>query len=413
MSNHQLNTPDHPQIPFIQGDGIGPEIWQAAQKVFDAAVNKAYQGQRAVDWLPLAAGESAFKATGEWLPQATVDALKSHLVAIKGPLTTPVGEGHRSINVTLRQTLDLYACFRPVQYFKGVPAPVVHPELVDIDVFRENTEDIYAGIDVAAGTPEVKAWLDLLAKQGQSDKVRFPETSALALKPVSQQGSARLVHAAIAHALKHDRHIVTLVHKGNIMKQTEGGFKRWGYAEAEQHFGDVTFTMNQYVQIQKATGQAAADAALAQAKAAGKIIVNDIICDNCFQQTLLHPDHFEVLATMNLNGDYLSDALAAQVGGIGIAPGANINYESGQAIFEATHGTAPQFAGKDLLNPTSIMLSGAMMFDYIGWGQAADLIRSGIAAAIQSQHVTQDFATSAQASVLGTQGFGTYVAQHL
>lgn len=413
MSNHHLTTPDHPQIPFIQGDGIGPEIWQAAQKVFDAAVNKAYQGQRAVDWLPLAAGESAFKATGEWLPQATVDALKSHLVAIKGPLTTPVGVGHRSINVTLRQTLDLYACFRPVQYFKGVPAPVVHPELVDIDVFRENTEDIYAGIDVAAGTPEAKAWLELLAKQGQSEKVRFPETSALAIKPVSQQGSARLVHAAIAHALKHDRHIVTLVHKGNIMKQTEGGFKRWGYAEAETDFGDVTFTMNQYAQIKKATGQAAADAALAHAKAAGKIIVNDIICDNCFQQTLLHPDHFEVLATMNLNGDYLSDALAAQVGGIGIAPGANINYESGQAIFEATHGTAPQFAGKDLLNPTSIMLSGAMMFDYIGWGQAADLIRSGIADAIQSQHVTQDFATSAQASVLGTQGFGTYVAQHL
>jgi isocitrate dehydrogenase len=413
MQNHQLNTPDHPQIPFIQGDGIGPEIWQAAQKVFDAAVQKAYAGARSVDWLPLSAGEAAFAETGEWLPQATLSALKSHLVAIKGPLTTPVGEGHRSINVTLRQTLDLYACFRPVQYFKGVPAPVVHPELVDIDVFRENTEDIYAGIDVSAGTPEAKAWLALLAEQGQADKVRFPDTSAFAIKPVSQQGSARLVHAAIEHAIKHDRHIVTLVHKGNIMKQTEGGFKRWGYEEAETNFADQTFTMHQYDDIKKTDGADAADQALAGAKAAGKIIVNDIICDNCFQQTLLHPDHFEVLATMNLNGDYLSDALAAQVGGIGIAPGANINYESGQAIFEATHGTAPQFAGKDLLNPTSIILSGAMMFDYIGWGEAADLIRSGIAEAIQSQHVTQDFATSDAATVLGTQGFGSYVAEHL
>ncbi len=289
----------------------------------------------------------------------------------------------------------------------------MHPELVDIDVFRENTEDIYAGIDVSAGTPEAKAWLALLAEQGQADKVRFPDTSAFAIKPVSQQGSARLVHAAIEHAIKHDRHIVTLVHKGNIMKQTEGGFKRWGYEEAETNFADQTFTMHQYDDIKKTDGADAADQALAGAKAAGKIIVNDIICDNCFQQTLLHPDHFEVLATMNLNGDYLSDALAAQVGGIGIAPGANINYESGQAIFEATHGTAPQFAGKDLLNPTSIILSGAMMFDYIGWGEAADLIRSGIAEAIQSQHVTQDFATSDAATVLGTQGFGSYVAEHL
>lgn len=413
MQDGRLQTPAQPQIPYIQGDGIGPEIWQAARKVFDAAVAKAYGDARQVDWLPLAAGEAAFADSGEWLPKATVDVLKSHLVAIKGPLTTPVGKGHRSINVTLRQTLDLYACFRPVQYYKGTPAPVVHPERVDIDVFRENTEDIYAGIEAAAGTPEAKAWLDLLDQQGQLGKVRFPETAALAIKPVSAQGSKRLVKAALDHALSHDRHTLTLVHKGNIMKQTEGGFKRWGYEVAEQDYADATFTMNQYNAIKQADGAAAADQALADAKSAGKVIVNDIICDNFFQQALLHPEHFEVVATMNLNGDYLSDALAAQVGGIGIAPGANINYQSGRAIFEATHGTAPQFAGQDKLNPTSLILSGAMMFDYIGWGEAADLIRAGIAHAIATQHVTEDFATTDDAAVLGTQAFGQYVAQNL
>lgn len=413
MQDGRLHTPAQPQIPYIQGDGIGPEIWQAARKVFDAAVAKAYGDARQVDWLPLAAGEAAFADSGEWLPKATVDELKSHLVAIKGPLTTPVGKGHRSINVTLRQTLDLYACFRPVQYYKGTPAPVVHPERVDIDVFRENTEDIYAGIEAAAGTPEAKAWLDLLDQQGQLGKVRFPDTAALAIKPVSAQGSKRLVKAALDHALSHDRHTLTLVHKGNIMKQTEGGFKRWGYEVAEQDYADATFTMNQYNAIKQADGAAAADQALAEAKSAGKVIVNDIICDNFFQQALLHPEHFEVVATMNLNGDYLSDALAAQVGGIGIAPGANINYQSGRAIFEATHGTAPQFAGQDKLNPTSLILSGAMMFDYIGWGEAADLIRAGIGQAIATQHVTEDFATTDDAAVLGTQAFGQYVADNL
>ncbi|WP_390406428.1 NADP-dependent isocitrate dehydrogenase [Lacticaseibacillus jixiensis] len=413
MHNGRLQTPAQPQIPYIQGDGIGPEIWQAAHKVFDAAVAKAYGDARQVDWLPLAAGEAAFADSGEWLPKATVDVLKSHLVAIKGPLTTPVGKGHRSINVTLRQTLDLYACFRPVQYYQGTPAPVVHPERVDIDVFRENTEDIYAGIEAAAGTPEAKAWLALLDQQGQLGKVRFPDTAALAIKPVSAQGSKRLVKAALDHALSHDRHILTLVHKGNIMKQTEGGFKRWGYEVAEQDYADATFTMNQYNAIKQADGAEAANQALADAKSAGKVIVNDIICDNFFQQALLHPEHFEVVATMNLNGDYLSDALAAQVGGIGIAPGANINYQSGRAIFEATHGTAPQFAGQDKLNPTSLILSGAMMFDYIGWGEAADLIRAGIAHAIATQHVTEDFATTADAAVLGTQAFGQYVAENL
>lgn len=413
MTAAGLKTPDQPQIPYIQGDGIGSEIWAAARLVFDAAVRKAYAGARQVDWLPLAAGETAFADTGEWLPEKTLDVLKSHLVAIKGPLTTPVGVGHRSINVTLRQTLDLYACFRPVQYFAGTPAPVVHPERVAIDVFRENTEDIYAGIEADAGTPEAKAWLALLAEEGQANKVRFPDTAAFAIKPVSQEGSARLVHAAIAHAIAHGKKRVTLVHKGNIMKKTEGGFKKWGYAEAETNFAKQTFTMNQYAAIEKDAGKAAADAALTKAEAAGKVIVNDIICDNFFQQALLHPEHFDVVATMNLNGDYLSDALAAQVGGIGIAPGANINYESGRAIFEATHGTAPQFAGQDKLNPTSIILSGAMMFDYIGWGEAADLIRAGVANAIVGQHVTADFATSADADVLGTHAFGAYVAGNL
>jgi isocitrate dehydrogenase len=413
MQAGHLQTPDEPQIPYIQGDGIGPEIWTAARLVFDAAVKKAYAGKRQVDWLPLQAGEAAFAETGSWLPDATLATLKSHLVAIKGPLTTPVGEGHRSINVTLRQTLDLYACYRPVQYFAGTPAPVVHPERVAIDVFRENTEDIYAGIEADAQTPEAQAWLDLLDKQGQAGKVRFPETAALAIKPVSQEGSARLVHAAIAHALSHGKHRVTLVHKGNIMKFTEGGFKRWGYAEAATNFAEQTFTMAHYAELQKEAGQAAAAQALAAAEAAGKVIVDDIICDNFFQQALLHPENFAVVATMNLNGDYISDALAAQVGGIGIAPGANINYDTGRAIFEATHGTAPQFAGQDKLNPTSLILSGAMLFDYIGWSEAAAAIRAGIAQAIASQHVTADFASDDQATILGTQAFGAYVASKL
>ncbi|MFD1483751.1 NADP-dependent isocitrate dehydrogenase [Lacticaseibacillus baoqingensis] len=413
MQAGKLLTPDIPQIPYIQGDGIGPEIWAAARLVFDAAVKKAYAGKRQVDWLPLQAGEAAFADTGKWLPEETVATLKSHLVAIKGPFTTPVGEGHRSINVTLRQMLDLYACYRPVQYFAGTPAPVVHPEYVNIDVFRENTEDIYAGIEAAAGTQEANAWLALLASQNQLSKVRFPNSSAFSIKPVSSEGSRRLVHAAIAHALQHGRHHVTLVHKGNIMKQTEGGFKRWGYQEAQESFADQTFTMAEYNRIQKEEGKAAADQALTAAKHAHKVIVDDIICDNFFQQALLHAENFEVVATMNLNGDYISDALAAQVGGIGIAPGANINYDNGRAIFEATHGTAPQFAGQDKMNPTSLILSGAMLFDYVGWPEAADLIRSGIGNAIKSHHVTVDFATDAKATVLGTHGFGEYVAKNL
>ncbi|MCI1987049.1 MAG: NADP-dependent isocitrate dehydrogenase [Lactobacillus sp.] len=413
MQAGHLQTPDEPQIPYIQGDGIGPEIWAAARLVFDAAVKKAYAGKRQVDWLPLQAGEAAFADTGSWLPEETVATLKSHLVAIKGPFTTPVGEGHRSINVTLRQMLDLYACYRPVQYFTGTPAPVVHPERVNIDVFRENTEDIYAGIEAAAGTPEANAWLALLANQNQLSKVRFPNTAAFSIKPVSSEGSRRLVHAAIAQAIQRRRHHVTLVHKGNIMKQTEGGFKRWGYQEAQENFAEQTFTMAEYATIQKESGQAEAEQALTAAKQANKVIIDDIICDNFFQQALLHPENFEVVATMNLNGDYLSDALAAQVGGIGIAPGANINYDTGRAIFEATHGTAPQFAGQDKMNPTSLILSGAMLFDYIGWPEVANLIRLGVGKAIESRHVTIDFATDDDVTILGTHGFGEYVANNL
>ncbi|KRM73291.1 NADP-dependent isocitrate dehydrogenase [Secundilactobacillus collinoides] len=408
FNSGKLNVPDNPIIPFIEGDGIGPEIWGAAKTVFDTAVQTAFQGNKAVSWLPLLAGETAHKKTGQWLPDETLTALRENRVGIKGPLTTPIGHGHRSINVTLRQKLDLYACFRPVTYYPGTPSPVVHPEKVDIDVFRENTEDIYAGIDTPGGTPEAKEWQDLLAKQGQLDKVRFPETAAYAIKPISKEGSTRLVKAALDYALTNNKHIVTLVHKGNIMKKTEGAFKQWGYELADSY--DETFTMAEYDRIKADEGSATADAKLAEAKEAGKIIVNDVITDNFFQQALLYPDHFQIVATMNLNGDYISDALAAQVGGIGIAPGGNINYQTGHAVFEATHGTAPQFAGQNKLNPTSLMLSGAMMFDYLGWHQVADLIRDGIKQAIATHHVTEDFAQDDTATVLGTSQFGDYVA---
>lgn len=410
MQNGQLQVPNNPVIPFIKGDGIGPEIWQAAQTVFDAAVQKAYDGQKRVKWLPLLAGEKAYQKTGQWLPDKTLSTLREDLVGIKGPLTTPIGVGHRSINVTLRQKLDLYACFRPVTYYPGTPSPVVHPENVNIDVFRENTEDIYAGIESDVGTEDAKEWEKLLAKQDKLSKVRFPDTAAYAIKPISKQGSTRLVNAAIDYALANDRHTLTLVHKGNIMKKTEGNFKKWGY-EAAEKYGDKVFTWNRYDQIKADQGEQAAQQAYQTARDERKLIVNDVITDNFFQQSLLYPEHFEVVATMNLNGDYISDALAAQVGGIGIAPGGNINYQTGHAIFEATHGTAPQFAGQNKLNPTSIILSGAMMFDYLGWSEVADLIRSGIERAIKSHHVTVDFAKTADATVLSTSEFGDHVAQ--
>lgn len=409
--NGKLQVPDNPIIPFIAGDGIGPEIWAAAKDVFDSAVQKAYHGKKKVEWKQLLAGEAAFDKTGEWLPQETVDTLIDNLVAIKGPLTTPIGKGHRSINVTLRQKLDLYACYRPVKYFDGSPSPVVHPERVDIDVFRENTEDIYAGIDFVSGSKEAEGLLKLLDENGQLDKVRFPKTSNFAIKPVSEEGSKRIIHAAIEYAFDHNLQHVTLVHKGNIMKKTEGSFKQWGYEEAAT-YGDKIFSMSTYDQIKADKGKKLADDALTAAEYSGRLIVNDVITDNFFQQSLLHPENFDVVVTMNLNGDYISDALAAQVGGIGISPGGNINYETGQAIFEATHGTAPQFAGQNKLNPTSLILSGAMMFAYIGWNEVADLIQKAIAEAIKGKHVTLDFARQLPGSEeLSTSEYGNFISK--
>ncbi|GAJ27028.1 isocitrate dehydrogenase [Liquorilactobacillus sucicola DSM 21376 = JCM 15457] len=409
IAGGELLTPNNPTIPFIAGDGIGPEIWEAARRVFDAAVRKAYADKRKVNWFPALAGEKAFRETGEWLPEETVTTLKKYLVAIKGPLTTPVGQGHRSINVTLRQKLDLFACFRPVKYYPGTPSPVKEPDKVKIAVFRENTEDIYAGIDFESGSAAGQELLRLLKKAGLADRVRFPKTSAFALKPVSSEGSKRLVGAAITYALEHGLHTVTLVHKGNIMKKTEGGFKKWGYEIAES-FGDKVYPMTHYENTKNEEGEAIAQRQLVAAKQDGKVIVNDIIADNFFQQALLNPSAFDVVATLNLNGDYISDALAAQVGGIGISPGANINYQTGQAIFEATHGTAPQFAGLNKLNPTSLILSGAMMFDYIGWVKAARLIEQAVAIAIGQRYVTIDFAQKiTDAHELGTREFADYI----
>ncbi|KRM89601.1 NADP-dependent isocitrate dehydrogenase [Liquorilactobacillus vini] len=410
VQHNQLQVPDFPIIPFIAGDGIGPEIWTAAKKVFDAAVDKAYQGTKQVIWKQYLAGQAAYDRTGEWLPAKTIAALKDYLVSIKGPLTTPIGKGHRSLNVTLRQELDLFACVRPVEYFAGSPSPVKYPGKVSITVFRENTEDIYAGIDFAAQTPAADELLAFLKKYHQFAKVRFPDTSAFAIKPVSSEGSKRLVKAAIQYAIDHHLQTVTLVHKGNIMKKTEGGFKNWGY-QAAQEFKDQVFTMEEYTDVLRQAGYDEAQVAQARAVKAGKIIVNDLITDNFFQQSLLHPEKFDVVATLNLNGDYISDALAAQVGGIGIAPGANINYQTKRAIFEATHGTAPQFAGQNKLNPTSMILSGVMMFEYLGWQQAADLIKKAVSQAIADQHVTVDFAKALPDAVeLSTSGFASYLA---
>ncbi|MDN2453966.1 NADP-dependent isocitrate dehydrogenase [Lactobacillus sp. UCMA15818] len=409
--DEQLIVPDNPIIPFIAGDGIGPEIWQAARRVFDSAVNKIYGNDRQVHWKQVLAGGASYQESGTWLPEETLTTLKKYLVAIKGPLTTPVGEGHRSINVTLRQELDLFACVRPVQYYLGTPSPVKHPENVDITVFRENTEDIYAGIDFESGSAGAKKLLQLLKDNHQIDKVRFPETSSFAIKPVSSEGSKRIVRAALNYAIMQKKGSVTLVHKGNIMKKTEGSFKKWGY-EAAAEFKKQVFTSVEYNQIRQKQGKIAADEAQLQAKKDGKVLVNDIIADNFFQQSLLHPENFDVIATLNLNGDYISDALAAQVGGIGIAPGANINYQTKRAIFEATHGTAPQFAGQNKLNPTSLILSGAMLFEYIGWNKVALEIKNAVTIAIEKQHVTVDFAAVLpQATELSTSGFADYLIE--
>ena len=392
VENGVLNVPNNPVIPFIEGDGIGPDIWAAASRVIDAAVEKAYNGEKKIEWLEVLAGEKAFNQTGEWLPAETLEKINEYLIAIKGPLTTPIGGGIRSLNVALRQELDLYVCLRPVRHFDGVPSPVKRPEDVNMVIFRENTEDIYAGIEYKAGSDEQKKLLNFLQTELGVNKIRFPETSGLGIKPVSKEGTERLVRAAIEYAIKHNEPTVTLVHKGNIMKFTEGGFKQWGYDLAEAEFGDKVFTWNQYDAIKAEQGEAAANAAQDAALAAGKILVKDSIADIFLQQILTRPNEFDVVATMNLNGDYISDALAAQVGGIGIAPGANINYLTGHAIFEATHGTAPKYAGQDKVNPSSVLLSGVLMLEHLGWQEAADMITNSVEKTISSKVVTYDFA---------------------
>nr|WP_216367015.1 NADP-dependent isocitrate dehydrogenase [Geobacillus sp. MR] len=392
VTNGVLNVPNNPIIPFIEGDGTGPDIWAAASRVLEAAVEKAYKGEKKIVWKEVLAGEKAYKLTGNWLPDETLETIREYIIAIKGPLTTPVGGGIRSLNVALRQELDLFVCLRPVRYFQGVPSPVKRPEDTDMVIFRENTEDIYAGIEYAKGTPEVKKVIDFLQNEMGVRKIRFPETSGIGIKPISEEGTKRLVRAAINYAIEHGRKSVTLVHKGNIMKFTEGAFKNWGYELAEQEFGDKVFTWAQYDRIVEAEGKEAANKALADAEATGKIIIKDAIADIFLQQILTRPREFDVIATMNLNGDYISDALAAQVGGIGIAPGANINYETGHAIFEATHGTAPKYAGLDKVNPSSVILSGVMMFEHLGWNEAAQLIIQAMEKTIASKVVTYDFA---------------------
>jgi isocitrate dehydrogenase len=387
-----LNVPNNPVVPFIEGDGIGPDIWAAASRVIDAAVEKAYNGERKIEWREVLAGEKAFNQTGEWLPQETLDVINEYLIAIKGPLTTPIGGGIRSLNVALRQQLDLYVCLRPVRYFEGVPSPVKRPEDTDMVIFRENTEDIYAGIEYAQGTEEAKKLIAFLQNEFGVNKIRFPETSGIGIKPVSEEGTKRLVRSALNYAIKEGRKSLTLVHKGNIMKFTEGAFKQWGYEVAETEFADKVFTWNQYDEIKEAEGTEAANKAQAAAEAEGKIIVKDSIADIFLQQILTRPKEFDVVATMNLNGDYISDALAAQVGGIGIAPGANINYVSGHAIFEATHGTAPKYAGLDKVNPSSVLLSGVLLLEHLGWKEAADSITTSVEKTIASKVVTYDFA---------------------
>lgn len=392
IENGVLQVPNNPIIPFIEGDGTGRDIWRASKRVLDAAVAKAYAGQKSIAWYEVFAGEKAFNAYGEWLPNDTLTAIREYIVAIKGPLTTPIGGGIRSLNVALRQELDLYTCLRPVRYFNGVPSPVKRPELVDMVIFRENTEDIYAGIEYQSGSDAVKKVLEFLQNEMGVNKIRFPETSGIGIKPVSSEGSKRLVRSAIEYAIKHNRKSVTLVHKGNIMKFTEGAFKNWGYEVAEQEFADQTFTWDQYDRIKAESGVDAANKAQEEALAAGKILIKDAIADIALQQVLTRPTDFDVIATLNLNGDYLSDALAAQVGGIGIAPGANINYLTGHAIFEATHGTAPKYADKDVVNPGSVILSGVMLLEHLGWQEAADLIYKGMETAINNKTVTYDFA---------------------
>ncbi len=397
----KLVVPDNPIIPFIEGDGTGPDIWRASKMVFDAAIQKAYKGKKNIEWFEVYAGEKANKVYGRevWLPDDTLKAIKEYTVAIKGPLTTPVGGGIRSLNVALRQMLDLYVCLRPVRYFQGVPSPVKKPELIDMVIFRENTEDIYAGIEWRAGTPEAKKIVSWLISEMGVKKIRFPESSSIGIKPVSEEGSKRLIRAAIEYAITRKRKSVTLVHKGNIMKYTEGGFRDWGYELAKKEFRDKIVTWDEVQQ---------------GANSEGKILVKDAIADNFLQQILTRPAEYEVIATLNLNGDYISDALAAQVGGIGIAPGANINYQNGFAIFEATHGTAPKYTNMDKVNPGSVILSGVLMFEYLGWPEAADLIVKGMEKAIGTKTVTYDFARLMDgAKEVKTSEFGATIVKNM
>ena len=394
MDNGKLLVPDNPVIPFIEGDGIGPDIWKASVRVFNAAVEKAYSGERKIDWLEVYAGEKAFNKFNNWLPDETIEQCREYLVSIKGPLTTPIGGGMRSLNVALRQLLDLYVCLRPVRWYKGVPSPVKSPENVDMVIFRENTEDIYAGIEFEEGTKSNQKFLSLFKESFPEEysKIRFPESSGIGIKTVSIEGSERLLRSAFEYAIENKRKSVTFVHKGNIMKYTEGAFRNWGYELAEREFGDHVYTWDQWERMKAEKGEDAANQEQSEAIESGAILVKDAIADITLQQVLTRPSEFDVIATMNLNGDYLSDALAAQVGGIGIAPGGNLNYITGHAVFEATHGTAPKYTDLDKVNPGSVILSGEMMLRYMGWSEAADLIVQSMDATIQKKTVTYDFA---------------------
>ena len=414
MIDGKLQVPAHPIIPFIEGDGIGPDIWKASVRVFDAAVEKAYGGERKLEWMEVLAGEKAFKETGSWMPTETMQAFKDYILSIKGPLTTPVGGGIRSLNVALRQELDLYVCLRPVHYFSGTPSPMWHPENVNMVIFRENTEDIYAGIEYMTGTPEAKKMLDFLQNELGVKNIRFPETTSFGIKPVSKEGSERLIRAAIEYAISHKLPSVTIVHKGNIMKFTEGAFKNWGYELAEREFAQYVYTWKQWEKTKEESGEAVANEEMKVASIGGRVIIKDAIADNFLQQALLAPQDYSVIATLNLNGDYISDALAAQVGGIGIAPGANINYNTGYAVFEATHGTAPRFANTNTMNPSSVILSGVMMFEYMHWNEVADLITNAVGKTIKSKKVTIDFhKLMKDATLLKTSEFADEIIKNL
>jgi isocitrate dehydrogenase len=416
LDNGELWVPDRPIIPFIEGDGTGPDIWRAAVRVFEASVEKAYGGTRRIEWMEVYAGKKAFDLTGEWLPEETIHAFREFLIGIKGPLTTPVGGGFRSLNVALRKALDLYVCQRPVRYFEGVPSPVLRPQDVDMVVFRENVEDIYAGVEFELGTEENTRFMSWLRESyaAEYQKIRFPNSAGISIKPISKEGSGRLVRAAIRWALDNDRRSVTLVHKGNIMKFTEGAFRNWGYELAEGEFADKVYTWAQWERTKAEKGEEEANEEQEAMVSAGRLLIKDVIADIAFQQTITRAREFDVIATMNLNGDYLSDALAAQVGGIGIAPGGNINYESGLAIFEATHGTAPKYANQDKVNPGSVILSGEMMFRYMGWDDAADRIIRGMEGAIGAKTVTYDFHRLMEgATLLKCSEFGDAVIQHM